>query len=42
LLATRRSHRRQQVRYKRAMSDPRRFALDELMIRPGTYFNPPT
>jgi hypothetical protein len=24
------------------MSDPRRFALDELMIRPGTYFNPQT
>jgi hypothetical protein len=22
------------------MSDPRRFALDELAIRPGTYFNP--
>jgi hypothetical protein len=24
------------------MSDPRRFALDELTIRPGTYFNPQT
>jgi hypothetical protein len=24
------------------MSDPRRFALDELMLRPGTYFNPQT
>jgi hypothetical protein len=24
------------------MSDPRRFALDELVIRPGTYFNPQT
>jgi hypothetical protein len=24
------------------MSDPRRFALDDLMLRPGTYFNPQT
>jgi hypothetical protein len=24
------------------MKDARRFALDELMIRPGTYFNPST
>jgi hypothetical protein len=24
------------------MRDARRFALDELMIRPGTYFNPST
>jgi hypothetical protein len=24
------------------MSDARRFQLDELMIRPGTYFNPQT
>ncbi len=24
------------------MSDPRRFTLDELTIRPGTYFNPQT
>lgn len=24
------------------MSDPRRFELDELAIRPGTYFNPTT
>jgi hypothetical protein len=24
------------------MSDPRRFQLDELAIRPGTYFNPQT
>jgi len=24
------------------MSDPRRFQLDELVIRPGTYFNPQT
>ena len=24
------------------MSDPRRFQLDELTIRPGTYFNPQT
>jgi hypothetical protein len=24
------------------MSDPRRFQLDEITIRPGTYFNPQT
>ena len=30
------------VGYKRAMSDARRFQLDELTIRPGTYFNPQT
>ncbi len=24
------------------MADPRRFELDELVIRPGTYFNPQT
>ncbi len=24
------------------MPDPRRFELDELLIRPGTYFNPQT
>jgi hypothetical protein len=24
------------------MSDPRRFVLDDLVIRPGTYFNPQT
>jgi hypothetical protein len=24
------------------VSDPRRFQLDELVIRPGTYFNPQT
>jgi hypothetical protein len=24
------------------MADPRRFELDELLIRPGTYFNPQT
>jgi hypothetical protein len=24
------------------MTDPRRFELDELLIRPGTYFNPQT
>ena len=24
------------------MADPRRFELDELIIRPGTYFNPQT
>ena len=28
--------------YKRAMSNPRRFQLDELTLRPGTYFNPHT
>ena len=31
-----------QSRYKRAMTIPRRFPLDELTIRPGTYFNPQT
>ena len=30
------------VGYKRAMTDARRFQLDELTIRPGTYFNPQT
>jgi hypothetical protein len=30
------------VGYKRAMSNARRFALDELTLRPGTYFNPQT
>src|SRR3984893_1317375 len=30
------------VGYKRAMSKVRRFALDEITIRPGTYFNPQT
>ena len=24
------------------MADPRRFEIDELLIRPGTYFNPQT
>jgi hypothetical protein len=24
------------------MTDPRRFELDELLVRPGTYFNPQT
>jgi hypothetical protein len=24
------------------MADPRRFELDELLVRPGTYFNPQT
>jgi len=24
------------------MADPRRFALEELLVRPGTYFNPQT
>ncbi len=30
------------VGYKRAMSNVRRFGLDELVLRPGTYFNPQT
>jgi hypothetical protein len=30
------------VGYKRPMSNVRRFALDELTLRPGTYFNPQT
>ncbi len=30
------------VGYKRAMTNARRFALDELTLRPGTYFNPQT
>lgn len=30
------------VGYKRAMSNVRRFQLDELILRPGTYFNPQT
>src|SRR5579859_5325961 len=33
---------RGEVGYKRQMSDARRFQLDELTIRPGTYFNPQT
>src|SRR6476646_8700801 len=37
-----RPHERRQVGYKRAMKDARRFQLDELTIRPGTYFNPQT
>ncbi len=28
--------------YKRAMADGRRYELDELVVRPGTYFNPQT
>ncbi len=28
--------------YKRAMRHARRFQLDELILRPGTYFNPQT
>lgn len=28
--------------YKRAVTNARRFTLDELTIRPGTYFNPLT
>ncbi len=28
--------------YKRAVTNARRFTLDELTIRPGTYFNPQT
>jgi hypothetical protein len=30
------------VGYKRAVTNARRFTLDELTIRPGTYFNPQT
>jgi hypothetical protein len=30
------------VGYKREMSNARRFQLDELILRPGTYFNPQT
>jgi hypothetical protein len=30
------------VGYKRPMSNARRFQLDELTLRPGTYFNPTT
>lgn len=30
------------VGYKRGMPEHRRFELDELTIRPGTYFNPQT
>jgi hypothetical protein len=30
------------VGYKRAVSNARRFQLDELILRPGTYFNPQT
>jgi hypothetical protein len=30
------------VGYKRGMTNARRFALDELTLRPGTYFNPQT
>jgi len=37
-----REHTGDTVGYKRAMSNPRRFQLDELTIRPGTYFNPHT
>jgi hypothetical protein len=28
--------------YKRPMTNPRRFQLDEITLRPGTYFNPQT
>lgn len=30
------------VGYKRLVTNARRFALDELTLRPGTYFNPQT
>jgi hypothetical protein len=30
------------VGYKRGMANHRRFEIDELTIRPGTYFNPQT
>ena len=33
---------RARVGYKRAMTNARRFQLDELTLRPGTYFNPQT
>ena len=33
---------RPRVGYKRAMRNVRRFQLDELILRPGTYFNPQT
>ena len=33
---------RSAVGYKRAMTNARRFQLDELTIRPGSYFNPQT
>ncbi len=33
---------RPRVGYKRAMGNVRRFQLDELILRPGTYFNPQT
>ncbi len=33
---------RRTVGYKRAMTNARRFQLDELTLRPGTYFNPQT
>ena len=28
--------------YAAVMADPRRFELDDLLVRPGTYFNPQT
>lgn len=37
-----RDHRDSGVGYKTAMTKVRRFQLDELAIRPGTYFNPQT
>jgi hypothetical protein len=33
---------RRAVGYKRPMTNARRFQLDEITIRPGTYFNPQT
>jgi hypothetical protein len=37
-----REHDGRAVGYKRPMSNARRFQLDEITIRPGTYFNPQT
>jgi hypothetical protein len=35
-------HNRRAVGYKRRMTNARRFQLDEITLRPGTYFNPQT
>src|ERR1700689_3799515 len=37
-----REHDSPAVGYKRQMTNVRRFQLDEITIRPGTYFNPQT
>lgn len=37
-----REHDSPAVGYKRQMTNARRFQLDEITIRPGTYFNPQT